>query len=341
MPLLADILVFAAQGLVVFLTFAACAKLVASLLRRQRDTEPSLEVTLLNERNRYLTDTLRFLRLGTKERRALAKERQTEAKAEAKAEQKERPAVYVLDFLGDLAASRVTNLREEITAVIQVAKPGDEVVVRLESPGGGVSQYGLAAAQLARVKEKRLKLTVCVDTVAASGGYMMACVADTILAAPFAIIGSVGVVAQVPNLHRFLEKHDVQFEELTAGQYKRTLSMFGEVTEEGRAKVKDQLEEIHQLFKAFIKEHRPALDVEAIGTGEHWLGTRALELGLVDRVSTSDDYLLSRFDDADVQQVEYRLPANLRRRLTDGLAEAADALLLRVLSRARSLERQG
>lgn len=336
MPYISDTLAFAARGLVVFLTFAACAVVVSYLFRRRRGAAPWLEVAPLNERYQYLTDALRFPRLGKKARKALSKQRQ----AEAKAEPKERPVVYVLNFVGDLAASRVTNLREEITAITQAAKPGDEVVVRVESPGGGVPQYGLAAAQLVRVKEKGLKLTVCVDTIAASGGYMMACVADTIIAAPFSIIGSVGVVAQVPNLHRFLEKHDVHFEELTAGRYKRTISLFGEVTEEGRAKMKEQLEEVHQLFKAFIKQHRPALDVEAIGTGEYWLATRALELGLVDRVSTSDDYLLSRFAEADVQHIDYRIPGSWRQRVSEGLAEATEGALLRLLSRARTLERQ-
>jgi serine protease SohB len=227
----------------------------------------------------------------------------------------------VLEFKGDLFATAVRNLREEVTAITAVAGKDDEVVVRLESAGGAVPHYGLAAGQLMRLRERSIRVTVCIDRIAASGGYMMACVADTIVAAPFAIIGSIGVVAQVPNLHRLLKKHDVDFQEMTAGEFKRTVSVFGEITERGRRKFQEELEDTHLLFKEFVKAHRPKLDVERIATGEHWLARRGLELGLVDQLRTSDEYLVSRAANANLFQVNFERRQTLRERI--GFAAAA------------------
>lgn len=208
--------------------------------------------------------------------------------------------IFVLDFDGDIKASAVKQLRDEISYLISVAKAGDEVVVRLESGGGQVNSYGLSASQLARLKQAGLTLTVCVDKIAASGGYMMACVADKIIASDFAIIGSVGVVSQLPNFHEFLKKHHIGFEMFTAGEYKRTVTMFGENDDKDRAKYQEELERIHELFQVFIKTHRPNLEVAKIATGEFWLGTDALDLGLIDEIGTSDAYILSLLDTYDV-----------------------------------------
>jgi serine protease SohB len=334
MDLLWDTLSFAAKGFIVFLTVAASAAVVFALARR-RGSKPSLEVLPVHDRLRALADALRAATLDKKGRKALARARkQDAARASAK-----RPSVYVLDFDGDLLATNVASLREEITAITQVATPEDEVVLRLESPGGAVPHYGLAAAQLERLTQRKLRLTVCIDRIAASGGYMMACVADRIVAAPFAVIGSIGVVAQIPNVRRLLEKHDVHVEEMTAGEFKRTITVFGEITDKGRAKLKEQLEETHHLFKGFVKAHRPALDVEAVATGEYWLARRAAELGLVDELSTSDDYLVARAQDANVFQVRFKAARPWRQRLGQAAAEVADRVLLGLLSRARSLER--
>ena len=237
-----------------------------------------------------------------------------------------RPNVFVLEFKGDLFASAVGNLREEVTAITAVARKEDEVVVRLESAGGAVPHYGLAAAQLLRLRDKAIKVTVCIDRMAASGGYMMACVADQILAAPFAIIGSIGVVAQVPNLHRLLKKHDVDFQEMTAGEFKRTVSVFGEITEKGRKKFQEELEDTHQLFKEFVKANRPKLDLEQVATGEHWLARRGMELGLVDRLRTSDEYLVDRAAEANLYQVTFERMRTLRERLGGAVASAARSL---------------
>ena len=217
----------------------------------------------------------------------------------------ERRRLYVLDFDGDIRAAASERLREEVSALLPEIRPGDEVLLRLESPGGLVHGYGLAASQLRRITEAGVPLTVAVDKVAASGGYMMACVAPRIIAAPFAVIGSIGVVAQIPNFHRLLKKHDVDVEVLTAGRYKRTLTLFGENTEEGRSKFIEDLETTHQLFKAFVAENRPGLDIEKVATGEVWYGSDALGEGLVDAVQTSDAFIQDRLADWDVFQLEY------------------------------------
>lgn len=332
MELFQETLGFAAKGFIVFLTVVLTVAVVVSLTRRRRGHLPRLEVKKLNARFEALADALRHNIWERKELKALAKSRKKDKENPA------RPHIYVLDFDGDILATGVTSLREEISAITSVARAEDEVVVRLESPGGGVPHYGLAAAQLARLKAKKVKLTVCIDRVAASGGYMMACVADRIVAAPFAIIGSIGVVAQVPNLHRLLKKHDVDFEEMTAGEFKRTVSIFGEITEKGRQKFVDQLDETHGLFKDFVKTQRPSLDVDKVATGEYWLGTKSLELGLVDALSTSDDYLMTRVKDADVYQVSFKPEQSWRRRLGGASAEVVERTVMTLLSRIQSLQ---
>jgi serine protease SohB len=332
MEMLQQIAEFAAKGFVVFLVIGASAVVLFSLGRRRRISGGQIEVRKLNRRFEALADSVRAGTMGRKAFKAMMKARGKEAESTG------RSKVYVFDFEGDLLATAVEKLREEITAVSAVAKPEDEIVVRIESPGGGVPHYGLAAAQLARLRERKLKLTVCIDRVAASGGYMMACVADHIVAAPFSIIGSIGVVASVPNMHRLLKKHDVDFQEVTAGEYKRTVTVFGELTEKGKQKFQDQLDETHTLFKDFVKSQRPKLDVDKVATGEYWLGRRALELGLVDRLATSDDYLLARAQDSDVYRVAYKPERPWRERLGRAVVELADVAVLKVLSRLASLE---
>ena len=240
-----------------------------------------------------------------------------------------RKRIFVLDFNGDIRAAAVSSLRREITAVLSMARADDEVVVRLESRGGMVHAYGLAASQLQRIKQQEIGLTVCVDKVAASGGYMMACVADKILAAPFAILGSIGVVAQLPNFHRLLQKHDVDFELITAGEYKRTLTVFGENTDKGREKFIEDIEDVHSLFKQFVSEHRPQLEIEKVATGESWFGQRALEHALVDELITSDEYIVKACETADVFEVRYVEKKPLPKRLGIVVQDTLDGLLLR------------
>ena len=281
-----------------------------------------LEIRNVNRRLRELAVELNSELMPPRELKSVLKKQRREEKAREKAADgglPARPRLFVLDFHGDVEASRVAGLREEISALLQVSRAGDEVLLRLESPGGVVHGYGLAASQLRRIRDHGLKLTVAVDKVAASGGYMMACVGQTILAAPFAVVGSIGVVAQLPNFSRWLRENHIDFELHTAGEYKRTLTLFGENSEAGRAKFREDLERTHGLFKSFVAENRPQLDIARVATGEHWYGTQALELGLVDHLRTSDDYLLEKVGSADVYELNYRLRRNLRQQLMGGL----------------------
>jgi serine protease SohB len=285
-----------------------------------------LEVKNLNLRLRGMAEILNRELLGAGELKREHKRLKAEDKARGKALKQglpERPRLFVLDFHGDLEASRVAALREEISALLQVARPQDEVLLRLESAGGVVHGYGLAASQLRRIRERGLRLTAAVDKVAASGGYLMACVADSIVAAPFAIVGSIGVVAQLPNFNRLLREKHIDFELHTAGEYKRTLTLFGENTEAGRTKFREELEQTHALFKSFVAANRPQLPLEQVATGEHWYGSQALQLKLVDELRTSDDWLLEKVKSADVYTLRYRLRRNLRDQLLNGLARLA------------------
>lgn len=258
---------------------------------------------------------------------------------EAEEEELERkPRVFVLNFLGDMEASSVHCLREEITAVLSVAEQDaqDEVILRLESPGGLVHSYGHAASQLQRIRDAGLPLTAVVDEVAASGGYMMACVADKIVAAPFAVIGSIGVVAEMPNFNRLLKRFDIDYEQHTAGQFKRTLTMFGENSDEGRRKFQEELEDTHKLFKAYVGEHRSQVDLEKVATGEHWYGSQALELGLVDELKTSDALLQELYPSHDVYEINYEFRKTLADRLSLAAFMSVDKLLMRWWQRSAS-----
>jgi serine protease SohB len=253
---------------------------------------------------------------------------------EARARKKTNQKIYVLDFKGDMAASAVESLREEITLILSTAKAGrDRIIVRLESPGGMVHGYGLAAAQLVRLREAGFHVTICVDKVAASGGYMMACIANEVISAPFAIVGSIGVVAQVPNFNRLLKENKIDFELYTAGQYKRTVTMFGENTEEGKAKFEEELQQTHALFKHFVEKYRPQLNVEKVATGEHWYGQDALDLNLVDKLQTSDEYLLDLLPQHDVYLIQTRKKPTLGEKLGLQAAQVADSFIPAVMNK--------
>ena len=240
-----------------------------------------------------------------------------------------KPRVFVLNFKGNIAADAVTCLREEITAVLSMAKSTDRVLVRLESPGGMVHAYGLASSQLMRIKNQKVPLTICVDKVAASGGYMMACLADRLVAAPFAIIGSIGVLVQLPNFSRVLKKYDVDYEMISAGEYKRTLTTFGEITQKGRDKVQEDVETIHELFKSWVKEHRPSVEIDKVATGETWVGTQAKERYMVDEIKTSDECIVAACEDADVYEVEFELRKSIQDKLGNIFENSIDKVLSR------------
>lgn len=280
---------FVAKAVTVVLALVLLVMALGAV-KKGREREMRLKVTSLNEHFARQRELLLDEWQEKKTRKKRLQSRRKAKQAEA------RPRMFVLDFDGDIAASAVDALREQISAVLQVASEEDEVLLRLESSGGLVHAYGLAASQLARLRDRQVRLVIAVDKVAASGGYMMACLADKLIAAPFAIIGSVGVVGAVPNLHELLKKHAISYEQHTAGKYKRTLTVLGENTDEGREQFKHELAITHELFKEHIRAARPALDVESIATGETWYGTQALVNGLIDAVGTSDDYLLAHRD---------------------------------------------
>lgn len=298
---------FLAKSLTLVLLFLLVYGGILLLYTRAKPvSDDHIEVKKLNEKYENMCLVLKSATLSNKAYKQELKILKTRHKQDQRdVVNKERKKVYVLNFKGDIHASEVSSLRESITALLTVAKPSDEVVVLLESTGGTVHEYGFAASQLQRVCNKGIILTVAVDKVAASGGYMMACVADHIIAAPFAIIGSIGVIGQMPNFNRLLKKIDIDFEQMTAGEYKRTLNLFGENTEKGRLKAQEEIEDTHQLFKEFVVENRPKMDIETIATGEHWYGKRALALNLVDELCTSDDYLCAAAEKADLFMVSY------------------------------------
>jgi serine protease SohB len=335
------------------LFFAKFATIVVGLLiliagifalghRRPKDTDGHIEVKDLNERFDNFEDDIRHSILYEDEVKALHKEQRKKEKQEEKLRKKHkseeplRPRIFVLDFDGDVKASAVENLREEISAILTLAKPDEEVLVKLESSGGMVHSYGLAASQLQRLVNAGLKLTISVDRVAASGGYMMACIGQKIIAAPFAIIGSIGVMAQLPNFHRLLKKHDVDMELHTAGEFKRTLTVFGENTEKGRRKFLEELEDTHVLFKQFVSEHRPQLTIDEIATGEVWYGTQALMNKLIDEVQTSDEFLLARRKDSDLFLVQYVVKKHWQEKLGLAAETSVERVIGRLLSKAGS-----
>lgn len=299
--------------------------LFAIARKAKEQTKLKLCVKKLNKKYQELAETLNAEILTKLERKKLAKEKKIQSKKQSKQLKKR---LFVLNFQGDIKGAAVNSLREEITAILQVATPQDEVVLKLESGGGMVSPYGLAASQLNRLKDKHIPLTVSIDKIAASGGYLMACVADQIIAAPFAIIGSIGVVAQLPNFHRFLKKKDIDFELLTAGEYKRTLTMFGENTQKARQKTQDDLEEIHRLFKSFIKKNRKEVDIDQVATGAHWLGQDALSLKLVDKLITSDDYLSNKAcsEQTNIYELQYLAKKSMSEKLSEKLTQIAGHL---------------
>jgi serine protease SohB len=298
MFLLKAMTIVAAIGAVVIVIFSAT---------RGEGKSGGLKVENLNDKYLDLANTLRHHVLNKKQWKAVAKEQKQHLKeVEKRAADEKGRKIFVLNFTGDMRATGVDSLREEVSAVVAVASKDDEVVLCLENAGGAVHDHGLGASQLQRIRDHGIPLTVIVDKVAASGGYLMASLGDRIIAAPFAIVGSIGVLAQIPNFHRFLEQRGIDFEQITAGKYKRTLTMFGKNTEEDREKTREELEEVHGLFKSAVTEYRPGLDIETVATGEHWYGTRALEMGLVDELGNSDDYLMKAANDADIYAVSYK-----------------------------------
>ncbi|EHU5195337.1 protease SohB [Vibrio vulnificus] len=349
MEFLLDYGLFLAKVVTFIVAIVVLLVLAKSLSSKSSATKGELEITNLSEQHKQTIEHLEHYlhddaylkardKAAKKEEKEKDKQREKEVKKAAKEgtlDHKREPHLFVLDFNGSIDAKEVKSLREEITAILAVAGEGDEVLLRLESGGGMVHGYGLASSQLDRIKAAGLPLTIAVDKVAASGGYMMACVADKIVSAPFAIVGSIGVIAQIPNFNKLLKKHDIEFEQMTAGEYKRTLTMFGENTDKAREKFKQELEETHDLFKDFIRERRPELELEKVATGEHWFGTQAHSLGLVDEIATSDDLIVAACKEKTVLAVHYAQKKKLADKLAGSAAKVADSVILKLAERGQ------
>ena len=322
---------FAEYGLFLLKAITIVAAIVivigtAAAAGKKASHQEGLEIESLNKKYQLLASALKQAVMKKADWKAEAKAEKERDKADAKSKEK-RPRAFIIDFKGDLKASAMPSLREEVSAVLEVATTADQIIVRLENYGGVVHEHGLAASQLVRIRDRDIPLIVTVDKVAASGGYLMACVASKIVAAPFAILGSIGVIAQLPNFNRLMDSHGIDFEQITAGKYKRNVTIFGKNTDEDRAKLKEELEDVHSLFKGAVSRYRPDLDLDKIATGEHWYGTRAIELGLVDEIKTSDELLSELTKDSDLYRVAYKIKQPLQKRLmanVDGMLEKAD-----------------
>jgi len=306
---------FLAQAITIVVAIVAVLIAIVGLTTKPKSEHGHLDVTNISDRIADSIDDIKQIILSKDQYKAELKANKKAKKVADKTPENVKNNAYVIDFNGSMDASQVEGLRREISAVIQIASKDDEVIVRLESPGGVVHGYGLAASQLKRITSREIPLTITVDKVAASGGYMMACIANKIVSAPFAIIGSIGVIAQIPNFSKILKKNDIDFEQITAGQYKRTLTMFGENSAQDREKFQTEIDEVHTLFKDHVANNRPQLDMDKVATGETWYGEQALALGLVDELLTSDDYLLEVNKSKAIYKVQYSVPKTLSQKL--------------------------
>ena len=329
---------FLAKAITIVVAIVAVIIVVLASTVKHKSDKGELRITNLSEELEELKHGLKEELLSKKQFKAYEKQLKAEEKAKDKAaDDSITGKVFVIDFKGSIDAAEVASLREEISAILAIAEKGDEVIVNVESGGGMVHGYGLASSQLDRLRQADIPLTVCVDKVAASGGYMMACVANKIYAAPFAIVGSIGVVAQLPNFNRLLKKHEIDYEQHTAGNFKRTLTVFGENSDEGRQKFQEELEETHVLFKAFVGKYRPELDLVKVATGEHWYGQQAIELGLVDAISTSDDVIMSLAAERTVYKMRYQVRKKLADKIAHGASLSVNAIFNRLIEKNRPM----
>ncbi len=326
---------FALKTALIVTAISIVAILIAVLVAKAKATKETMTVENLNRKMSDFELLLSQRILSGKAFKAFSKK--LKKKKPAKGED-ERKRVYVLQFDGDIKASGVERLRDEITAVLTVARPSqDEVVVKVDSPGGLVHSYGLAATQLIRIRDRGIALTICVDKVAASGGYMMACTGTKICAAPFAIVGSIGVLAQVPNFHRLLKSNNIDYEEITAGEYKRTLTVLGEITEKGRHKFQEKIQATHDLFKDFVQMYRPKLQIDKVANGDYWYGRQAIDLGLVDELISSDDYLFRLRDETKIFKIEMYAKKKLSERFAENFSAAIEKGVLKAWETLRPL----
>lgn len=323
MEFLIDLGMFLAKAIIIVTAVVIILGSLASGVHKHKEkAQGHIEIDDMTEKFKDLKNDLLQELMDKKSFKESQKQQKKDEKLKKKDQKNtenedvENKRLFVCDFDGDVHAHAVTELREEINAVLSVAKENDAVLLRLNSPGGVVHGYGHAASQLKRITDKKIFLTVAVDEVAASGGYMMACVANKIIAAPFAIIGSIGVIAEMPNFNKLLKKHDIDFEQHTAGEYKRTITMLGENTDSGREKFKQELNEAHDLFKEWVKSNRDQVDIDKVATGEHWFGKQAIDLNLIDEIGTSDDFIMSQLQQYKIYHISFQQPKKLANKLS-------------------------
>ncbi len=331
---------FLAKAITIVVAILVVVGFIVGMAVKQKQTSGNLEFESLSEHFDDIKSQAQHVLLDKDELKKVEKEeKKKQKKKSVKKGEDKKNNMFVLHFNGSMNAQEVDQLREEITAILCVASKDDEVLVNVESGGGVVHGYGLAASQLQRIKDKEIKLTVSVDKVAASGGYMMACVADHVISAPFAIIGSIGVIAQLPNFNKVLKKNDIDFEQHTAGDFKRTLTMFGENTAEGRNKFKAEIEDVHLMFKEFVKQNRPQLDIDKVATGEYWYGQRAKELNLVDELKTSDDFLMEANNQFSLFNIKYAAKKTFAQKLGFSAYQAIEQTFMRLVDSGNKLYR--
>jgi len=330
--LLTNYELFLAKIITILIFIASIIAFFCLIIKRKKNIKHTFKITLLNNHYKDIKNNILLATMNNFEKKIWLKQEKEKKKILQKKEEylkNKKNILYVLDFKGGVYANEVLGLREEISAILSVVNQNDEVLLRLESSGGVIHGYGLAASQLNRLRERGIRLIVSVDKIAASGGYMMACVADYIVSAPFAIIGSIGVVGQMPNFNKLLKKCNIDIELHTAGDYKRTLTMFGNNTDSTRTKFCEELNSTHELFKNFIQKMRPSLDIENVSNGEHWFGTMALKKKLVDKISTSDDVLMSKMNKYTVLSIQYIYTKKILERFTSSISRNISKILLK------------
>ncbi|VFP83053.1 protease SohB [Candidatus Erwinia haradaeae] len=341
MDLLSFYGLFLAKTITVMVALTILMLMIPNIKKRHHSRTGRLTLMRLDKYYYEIQNKIRLEKMNHFQQKLWKKEHKKKEQQEAKyakkqnklvnSMDKEKPTLYVINFKGSMDAREVSSLRKEVSAILSTAEIGDEVLLRLESPGGVVHGYGLAASQLQRFRNHSIPLTITVDKIATSGGYMMACVADCIIAAPFALIGSIGVVGQIPNFNRLLKHNKIDLELYTAGEYKRTLTLFGENTEEGREKFRDNLNQTHLLFKQFVHQMRPKLCIDEVSNGEYWYGTQALEKGLIDMISTSDDWIINKISTHQIIEIRYVYNKSLLDRLNHKVSYGISKLFERVI----------
>ncbi len=330
MEILTDYLVFLLKVFTIALAITVPLLLIIGSSKSKSQPKGKLTITNLSEKFESMGNAVKSSLLNAKELKQFNKEQSKEKKKKSKNKDSEkRDSAFVLNFKGDIQATEVEKLKQEINSILLSETPCKEVVIRVESGGGSAYAYGLCAAELKRLVDNEISLTVCIDKVAASGGYLMSCVASKIIAAPWAIVGSIGVIAQLPNFHRLLKKNSIDFEMHTAGEFKRTLTTLGENTDEGRKKFKSDLEDLHLIFKDFVKEQRPQVDTDVVATGEVWQGKEAIEVGLIDSIETSDNYLVGLSKDVNLFEIEFVEKKNLSEKFAFSMHLVLEKLVLK------------